>query len=175
MAIHRLRICIGYTSEETPIFKQIQANSEVALADLAARTLLSSPRRSEFVPDPPPLVPCPSFGKYTDEWIKTFKEQKLKPTTLKGYQAILKTHFFPEWRKSPINEITTKTIQDFLCERKNLSYKYLHDMRVLLAQILDSALRDGWISVNPAKDHRIFNPSQKQPVERQALTVDFVK
>lgn len=175
MAIHRLRICIGFTDEEKPIFKQIQAGSEVTLADLAAKTLLSSSRRSEFVPDPPPLVSCPSFGKYTDEWINTFKLQKLKPTTLKGYQAILKTHFFPEWRKTPINEITAKTIQDFLCERKNLSYKYLHDMRVLLAQIMDSALRDGWITVNPAKDHRIFNPSQKQPVERQALTVDLVK
>lgn len=85
MAIHRLRVCIGFTDEEKPIFKQIQANSEVALADLATRTLLSSSRRLEFVPDPPPLAPCPSFGKYTDEWIKTFKEQKLKPTTLKQF------------------------------------------------------------------------------------------
>ncbi|MBR6861083.1 MAG: site-specific integrase [Acidaminococcaceae bacterium] len=54
-------------------------------------------------------------------------------------------------------------------------YKYLHDMRVFLAQIMDSALRDGLISVNPAKDHRIFNPSKKQPVEREALSVDSVK
>ncbi len=75
----------------------------------------------------------------------------------------------------PINQITTKTVQDFLCARKHLSYKYLNDMRVFLAQIMDSALRDGWISVNPAKDHRIFNPSQKQPVERQALTIASVK
>ncbi len=175
MAIHRLRVCVGFSVDGKPIIKQIQANSEIALADLATRTLLSSCRRSEFVPDSIPVVSCPSFGEYTEEWLKTFKQQKLKPTTLKGYNAILHAHFFPEWQKKPLNEISAKTIQDFLCARKYLSYKYLHDMRVLLAQIMDSALRDGWISINPAKDHRIFNPSQKHPIERHALTVDAVR
>jgi len=175
MATHRLRVCIGFSDDGKPIIKQIQASSEPALADLAARTLLISCRRSEFVSDPPSPVACPSFGQYTEEWIKTFKLQKLKPTTLKGYQAILRSHFYPVWEELPIDQITTKAVQDFLCARKNLSYKYLNDMRVFLAQIMDSALRDCWISVNPAKDHRIFNPSQKQPVERQALTIDFMK
>lgn len=175
MATHRLRVCIGFSDNGKPIIKQLRAESELALADLAAKTLLSSCRRSEFVPDPPPLVPCPSFGKYAEEWINTFKLQKLKPTTLKGYLAILRSHFYPVWKDVPVNQITTKAVQDFLCARKTLSYKYLNDMRVFLAQIMDSAMRDGWISVNPAKDHRIFNPSQKLPVERQALSVTSVR
>ena len=175
MATHRLRVCIGFSDDGKQIIKQIQANSETALADLAAKTLLSSCRRSEFVSDPLPLVTCPSFGQYAEDWIKTFKLQKLKPTTLKGYQAILRSHFYPVWKELPIDQISTKTVQDFLCAKKNLSYKYLNDMRVFLAQIMDSALRDGWISVNPAKDHRIFNPSNRQPVERQALTIESVR
>jgi len=175
MAIHRLRVFIGYTDDDKPIIKQIQANSEPALADLAARTLLLSSRRSEFVADPMPPKPCPSFKKYTEEWVKTFKLQKLKPTTLKGYQAILRSHFYPVWKNTPISQITTNVIQEFLCEKKSLSNKYLHEMRVLLAQIMDSALRDGWISVNPAKDHRIFNPSPKQPIQRNALPLEALK
>ena len=175
MAVHRLRIFIGFTDDDKPIIKQIQANSEPALADLAARTLLSSSRRSEFVSEPLPPKPSPSFKKYTEEWLKTFKLQKLKPTTLKGYQAILRSHFYPAWKNTPINQITTKEIQDFLCEKKSLSNKYLHEMRVLLAQIMDSALRDGLITVNPAKDHRIFNPSPKQPIQRNALSLETLK
>lgn len=66
MAIHRLRIFIGYTDDDKLIIKQIQANSEAALADLAAKTLLLSSRRSEFVADPMPPKPCPSFKKYTE-------------------------------------------------------------------------------------------------------------
>ena len=76
---------------------------------------------------------------------------------------------------TPINCITTKSIQDFLCERKHLSVKYLHDMRVFLAQIMDSAFRDGLIDKNPATDHRIFNPSEKPADIREALPVETFK
>jgi len=175
MATHRLRICVGFDDNEKPIIKQLRAESELALADLAARSLLLSSRRSEFVADPMPPKPCPSFKKYTEGWIKTFKLQKLKPTTLKGYQAILRSHFYPVWKNTPINQITTSMIQDFLCEKKYLSNKYIHEMRVLLAQIMESAFRDGWISVNPAKDHRIFNPSPKQPILRNALSLEVMR
>jgi integrase len=48
-------------------------------------------------------------------------------------------------------------------------------MRVFLAQIMDSALRDGWIDKNPATDSRIYNPSQKQVFERKALSMEDVK
>lgn len=53
--------------------------------------------------------------------------------------------------------------------------KYLHDMRVFLAQIMDSAMRDGWIEKNPATDSRIYNPSQKQVIGREALPIETVK
>ena len=175
MASHRLRVCVGFSDDNKPIIKQVRANSEIALADLAAKTILNSARRSEFVPELPVYAPCPTFGKYTAEWLKTFKENKLKPTTLKGYNSILNTHFYPEWRNTPINQITTKVIQDFLCDRKHLSIKYLHEMRVFLAQIMDSAYRDGWIDKNPVKDSRIFNPSLKPPEIRNALPVETVK
>ena len=91
------------------------------------------------------------------------------------YDFLQNTHFYPAWRQTPIDQISTKVIQDFLCEKKYLSPKYLHDMRVFLAQIMDSALRDGWIEKNPATDSRIYNPSQKQVYEREALSMEAVK
>ena len=175
MSKHRLRVCIGYNDNGSPIIKQICAASEFELAEMATKAILKSDRRSEFVADPPVEKVVPTFGKYATEWMKTFKCGKLKPTTLKGYESILKSHFYQAWRHTPIDQITTKVIQDFLCERKHLSPKYLHDMRVFLAQIMDSALRDGWISKNPANDSRIYNPSKKQTVGREALSIETVK
>lgn len=175
MATHRLRVCIGFSDANTPIIKQIQANSETALADLAVKTILNSARRNDFVPDLPSFLPCPTFGKYTAEWMETFKKGKLKPTTLKGYNSILRTHFYPEWQNTPINQISAKVFQDFLCARKHLSMKYLHEMRVFLAQIMDSAYRDGWLDKNPVKDSRIFIPSSNPPEIRNALPVEIVK
>ena len=118
MSKHRLRVCIGYKDDDSPIIKQICATSEFELADLAARALLKSARRNEFVADVPVQKAIPSFGKYATEWLKTYKKGKLKPTTLKGYVSILNTHFYPAWRQTPIDQISTKVIQDFLCEKK---------------------------------------------------------
>ena len=53
--------------------------------------------------------------------------------------------------------------------------KHLHDMRVFLTQIMDSAMRDGWIEKNPATDSRIHNPSKKQALGREALSIETVK
>ena len=174
MSLHRLRVCIGFSENGSPIIKQIQAASEAELADKAAKAILMSSRREDFISAPTPPK-CPSFGQYTDEWLKTYKFHKIKPTTMKGYVAILNTHFYPVWRDKPINEITTKVIQDFLCERRHLSIKYLREMRVFLAQIMESAYRDDLIKHNPANDSRLFNPSQKQPKLRDALPTEVVK
>lgn len=175
MSKHRMRVCVGYNDNGSPIIKQICASSETELAEMAVKALLKSERRSEFVADLPVVKTIPTFGKYAAEWMKTYKRGKLKPTTLKGYESILKSHFYPAWRHTPIDQITTKVIQDLLCEKQDLSVKYLHDMRVFLAQIMDSAMRDGWIEKNPATDSRIYNPSQKQVIGCEALPIETVK
>ena len=175
MSKHRLRVCIGYNDDDTPIVKQIYATSEFELADRAAKALLKSERRKEFVGDLLERKAVPTFGEYAAEWMKTYKRGKLKPTTLKGYECILNSHFYPEWENTPLDRITTKSIQDFLCKKKHLSMKYLHDMRVFLSQIMESALRDEWITRNPATDSRLYNPSEKEGVGREALSMDEVK
>ena len=65
MSKHRLRVCIGYKEDGSPITRQICATSEFELADLAAKALLKSARRNEFVADLPVQEAIPSFEKYT--------------------------------------------------------------------------------------------------------------
>lgn len=170
MANRRMRVCIGYNDDGTQAIKQISASSETELADKAARAILNSERRSEFLPDQGIVkVAVPTFKAYAEDWLKTYKEPKIKPTTLKGYRSILDGHLYPVWANTPIDQIDTKAIQNFWNDRKDCSAKYLREMRMLLGQILESAKRDGLIAENCARDSRLSNPSTKV-TEREALT-----
>lgn len=133
--------------------------------------ILVSERRAEFVTETSAseMHHAPTFKEYTEDWLNTYKSTKLKPTTRKGYDAMLRSHLYPAWENTPINDIDAKAIQQFLNERHDLSAKYLRDMRVLLSQILESAFRDGFVPANHADDSRISIPSTKK-TERKALT-----
>jgi len=175
MAKHRLRVCVGYKEDGTPIIKHISADGELALADKVVKTVLSSARQSEFMEirqEEPEHAP--TFRAYTEDFLEIYKVHRIKPTTRGFYRQILERYLFPEWGDAPISSITTGDIQRFLNANKHLSEKYLKDMLVLLRAILDSARRDKHIEDNPADDRRIQIPSTKKTV-RQALDVQSVK
>ena len=45
----RIRVCVGYNKDHSPVVKQISADSELELADRVAVTLMQSERRDEFI------------------------------------------------------------------------------------------------------------------------------
>ena len=55
---HRIRICIGYNQDGSPILKQLGANSEAELGDMAVRAILASERKGEFIQDAPSKIIC---------------------------------------------------------------------------------------------------------------------
>ena len=89
MAFRRIRVCVGYKDDGTSIIRQISGYNELELADNIVKAIIQSERRTEFVPSSGdgimPLKDVPTFREYTDAWLKTYKEGKLKPTSLKGY------------------------------------------------------------------------------------------
>ena len=172
MAFQRIRVCVGYKDDGTTIIKQISGYNELELADNIVKAIIQSERRAEFVPSSGDGIlsskDVPTFREYTEVWLKTYKEGKLKPTSLKGYKAILKGHLYPEWANTPIDRITTKDVQTFLDARQDRAKKYLREMKTILAQILECAKRDKLISDNPATDSRLIIPSDRCE-EREAL------
>ena len=177
----RLRVCVGYNDDMSPVIKSITANSELELADRIVRAVLSSERRKEFVKesDPqeqkkPEKPPLPTFREYAEEWLKLYKEGKLKPTTMGDYRMVLNAHLYPAWGDKRLDEITTRGIQEFLNSKKDKARKTIQDMIMLLRVILESALRDQLIDVNPASDRRLVNPSNRKTV-REALPVEDVQ
>jgi len=183
MAKHRLRVCIDYNDNGSPVIKQISGNTELELADRIVKAVLNSPRKFEFLTEcgiaqtiQATTKKAPTFKEYAEHWLKTYKAEKVKPKTLKGYSDIIKCHFVPAWGDKPIDEIRVEDVQSFLNDRKEHSKKSLTEMRTLLKQILNSAVSDKLTDSNPAADKRVYIPIEaKGKVERRALTVEELR
>jgi len=178
MAKHRMRVCIGYNDDGSAVEKMVSGNTQRELADKIVWSILNSERRSEFLDKcgitmeaTVPISKAPTFEAYSDQWMNTYKVGKLRPKTLKGYNDRIKCHLLPVFGNMPLTEITTEGIQALLNECRDYSHKTLQEVLTLLRQILNSAVSDKLIDVNPAADKRIYNPSRVKN-EREALTFD---
>ena len=124
------------------------------------------------------FVEDPEYQKMLEErkttWFTVYKANRLKPTTTGGYRTMLNTHLYPTWGDTPLNEITTKAIQEFLNGRSDRSRKTLQELLTLLKAILESARKDRLIEFNPADDRRLRIPSDKK-TERKALSMEDEK
>ena len=70
---------------------------------------------------------------------------------------MLKRHF----ENKPIEEIATSDVQGFVTARaEKYSKKTVHDDLAVLKELLDSAVSDGIIQTNPARDKRVKNNAQ---------------
>lgn len=168
---HRLRVIVGYTEDNEPIIKQIAAPSETTLADMAIKAVIKSGRIAEFLPDlvnklsqtqqpANPLREKTLLKDYIPRWRKTYK-QGLSPTTEVFYdakQSVIISAFGDRF----IEDVTPGDVQSFLNERaKKFKKKTIKDDLAFLRMVLASAVQDGIISKNPAKDERIFNPAEE--------------
>lgn len=176
MAQHRMRICVGYNDDGSPVVKRITGNTELQLADNVVKAILDSERKSEFLPGimVTQEIKVPTFREYAEMWIETYKVGRIKATTLGGYRTILESHLYPAFGEKILTEISTKSIQEMLNGKTDKSRKTLQDIMILLRAILESALKDGIIAKNPADDRRIMIPSTKKTT-RNALEVSDVK
>ena len=121
-----------------------------------------------------PKPKAPTFEAYTEDWYATYKAERIKLTTDGYYRTLLERHLYPAWGNTPINEITTKTIQTYLNGKKHMAAKSLQEMLIVMRAILESARKDGIIQNNPADDKRIVVPSTKKTV-REALPLEDIR
>lgn len=118
-----------------------------------------------------PAVPC--FKEYAEDWYATYKANRIKASTAYAYHLTLR-QLYNQWENTPINQIRTKDIQEFLNQRKHLAEKTLSEMLITMKSIFESARRDGHIKENPATDKRIVIPSKKKTV-RKALELEELR
>lgn len=115
-----------------------------------------------------------TLKEYAIPWFKTYKENKLRPTTLRGYRSNLRKHIFPALGHLRFDEITPDVLQQFMMDRQDLARNTLHTMMALISEMLDYAVEDGLLPKNPAASKRLFNPSTKKE-RRRALTLEEIQ
>lgn len=109
----------------------------------------------------------PQFDQYAMNWCKLYIEPKIKATTASCVISYIRKQYIPFFGSKPLDRITVDDVQIFLNQRSKFAECTLKDYRMWLAQILDAALDDGFLTKNPAKSKRIAIPSHKV-TEREA-------
>jgi len=104
---------------------------------------------------------------WCDKWLKTYKENKVRASTFKAIQYLIKNHFTTPLFDKPINDIIQIEIEEFLNglqynRVKENSYIYLKDM-------LSKAVSNRIIPINPMQD--LSKPTHEVE-EKRALTID---
>ena len=149
------RIVIGHKEDGAPIFKSVFARTQ-----------------KELMPKLHAAIDCyrgadlnekgnMTLSEWAEEWLQSYAEPMLRPSTLHGYRSDIKRHIGPALGKKMLRSITQRDVQKFYNALRKKSYygkdgeeKYLSDSTVrgihmLLHEILEAAVRSRMIVSNP--------------------------
>lgn len=167
------RQCV-YMSEGEPDMKRIKeriivngeqywisGNSMQELFDKAGELYLKVQTEQE-------QKPTPLFKEYQAEWMHLYKKDKLRPTTYRTYETLLRKNIIPYFGDKQLSEIKTTDIQLFYNSIDHLARSSIKQMSIILSQIFDSAIEDEYILKNPVKSTRLTYSNKKKT--RKALS-----
>lgn len=118
----------------------------------------------------------PTVGEYADHWVAGLR---LQNSTIEGYKKILRNHVTPYLGTDRLDKLTATRIaahyrqletsgrRDKPGYGKPLSANTVSKVHVILAAMLDAAVDDGLILINPAKKRRTVNPPSSSQVRAQ--------
>jgi integrase len=121
-------------------------------------------------------VKTPTIGEYAEHWIAGLR---LQNSTIQGYQKIIRNHLTPCLGTIRLDMLTATRIASHYRQleasgRRDkpgygqpLSANTVSKVHVLLAAMLDAAVDDGLILINPAKKKRTVNPPSSSQVRAQ--------
>ena len=168
----RIRVITGYTEDGSAIVSRLSAYDELTLADKVIRAVVESGRIAEFLDGEEITITAEKvseklseavktpFGEYVSKWFRTYKSglQKTSVEHIRSKVSVL-NRFFGEMM---IEDITADSVQQFITSRANegRAKKTVKEDLAVLKELLDSAIYDGLITVNPAKDRRVKNTAK---------------
>ena len=118
----------------------------------------------------------PTIGVYADEWAAGLK---LAASTIKGYKKIIRNHITPQLGDIRLDKLTaTRIARHYRDLEKNgrtdqvgkgqpLSANSVHKVHVVLGAILDAAIDDGHLTVNPTKTKRTVKAPKSSEIRAQ--------
>ncbi|MCD7888273.1 MAG: tyrosine-type recombinase/integrase [Clostridiales bacterium] len=94
-----------------------------------------------------------TLGEWLDLWLETYMKTTLKRSTYNSYASYAKNHFKPALGSIRLEDLTTRTLQQFYnykIETEHLAPKTIRNLNLYLHKALSQAQREGLISYNPA-------------------------
>lgn len=137
-----------------------------------------------------PSAPDPSritVAEVADEWKATWERRRLRVKTRAGYRNILATHVLPRWGSTPVGQITSRGVNEWIGELEQSSAKPgknhtaakakkrpLHPTTVasiygVLRLTLRHAVGQGYIATNPCSRDAITLPSKRRRPGRRSV------
>ena len=97
-------------------------------------------------------IPKMKFSDFSDLWLKSYAEAKVKPSTLVGYKDTIKRLLTPSFGQTCLTEITTAKLQSYATNRlKSVSGKTVCNEIVVMKEMFKHAYRWGYLKHNPAE------------------------
>ena len=141
------RVQIGTDEYGKPIYKWASGTSKQDLLISVAKLLCESGQLDER----PVAKEKHLFTEYAQHWFEVFKKPTLRPLTAQNYLQQLNRHLCPAFGEMFIEDITPEAVQGFFNARKHLAQETQQKQMNILRMILDMAVEDGLIRLNPVK------------------------
>ena len=159
------RVQIGTDEYGKPIYKWASGTSKQDLLISVAKLLCESGQLGEK----PVAKEKHLFREYAQHWFEVFKKPTLRPLTAQNYLQQLNRHLCPAFGEMFIEDITPEAVQGFFNARKHLAQETQQKQMNILRMILDMAVEDGLIRLNPVKSKKVRLTSNTK-TEREPLT-----
>ncbi len=92
------------------------------------------------------------FADYVAEWLKTYAAVRCKPSTVEDYERAYMLHLRPVFGTKHLQDVTREQVKRFLAEKleSGLSRSRVMVLLTVLNAVLNNAVEDGYVAVNPA-------------------------
>lgn len=160
------RVKVGTDDWGKPIYKWATGFSKQELLINAAQLLLDCGCVKDEWQD---QTHKHRFRDYAQHWFDVFKKPTIRPLTAKNYEYQLRHHLYPAFGEMMVEDITPTDIQVHLNNCQHLAKESQQKQINVLRMILDMAVEDGFISLNPSKSKKVHLTSQAHS-EREPLT-----
>ena len=159
------RCCETLAYPQTPQGVQAAAGLRAQVAQLSKLGMLTDEKYAELFPSSSYTADTlsPLFGVYAQSWLDS---QEVVLGTRRNYLSLLNKYWMPELARVPLDQITAALLRKVVASIPWGSPTLKRSAVVLLRSLLNTALEDELLEVNPAK-------AVKMPAKTQKLIEPF--
>lgn len=112
--------------------------------------------------------PTPLFKDYAEKWYVLYHKSRVGYKTAQNTASYLKNHIYPVVGSKCLDEVTHDDIQIIFDSMASRGKSTVHNVHIIMNQILSNAVEDGLLTRNIARSNRYVK--SKTVVVRQALS-----